>query len=122
MWNSDMPLVCVQDPKDKRKIKPDEKLKKVFPTTVTMFSMNKVLSKHFLGAGERSVQGAGRSAWQPASAGSQQASSSWCTGKFLAGPGQVLGMEYLAHHGVCSPGWGMDASPFTSHHLCLLAV
>lgn len=53
MWNVDMPLVCVQDPKDKRKIKPDEKLKKVFPTTVTMFSMNKVLSKHFLGAGER---------------------------------------------------------------------
>jgi len=36
----------LQDPSDRRKIRPDENLKPIFPTTVTMFSMNKVLSKH----------------------------------------------------------------------------
>lgn len=37
----------LQDPKDKRKIKADEKMRKVFPATMTMFSMNKHLNKHF---------------------------------------------------------------------------
>lgn len=42
----------LQDPKDKRKILLDDKLKKIFTSPLTMFSMNKQLSKHVMSSGE----------------------------------------------------------------------
>lgn len=50
------PLLC-QDPKDKRRILLDEKLSTIFPgKSVTMFTMNKHLSKHCKTEGEAGRQ------------------------------------------------------------------
>ena len=42
-----------QDPKDKRKILLDDKLKTIFTSPLTMFTMNTQLSKHCKTNGER---------------------------------------------------------------------
>lgn len=42
---------CLQDPKDKRSIIPDAKLGTILTAPVTMFSMNKQISKHVFNRG-----------------------------------------------------------------------
>ena len=43
----------LQDPKNKRKICPDEKLGKILPARTDMLKMNQQLSKHVYTQGER---------------------------------------------------------------------
>ena len=45
----------LQDPKNKRKICPDEKLGKILPARTDMLKMNQQLSKHVYTQGERSI-------------------------------------------------------------------
>ena len=45
----------LQDPKNKRKICPDEKLGKILPARTDMLKMNQQLSKHVYTQGEKAV-------------------------------------------------------------------
>jgi chromatin remodeling complex protein RSC6 len=46
---------CLQDPKDKRSIIPDAKLSTIITPPVTMFSMNKQISRHVFNKGAGTV-------------------------------------------------------------------
>jgi upstream activation factor subunit UAF30 len=48
--------MCVQNPKDKRQIIIDDKLGTIFKPPLTMFSMNKQLTKHVFKACEYCTQ------------------------------------------------------------------
>lgn len=52
----------LQDPKDKRKILLDDKLKTIFTAPLTMFTMNKQLSRHVMSSGEAASPSERRSA------------------------------------------------------------